>query len=186
VTRIPFLISLILVGTNAYASDGFEGVRCGSDVAHVLMGRRMPNERVQAFETRHRPLGLKELGADQISDELSAENWRICGSEFVLLVDSADMIRDVLSLPNHSRRFPEFSGICATRGRPTPFTIEAILNAGKGRRVSDTSHYAATDQTLLPAMAAWKVDEATKKFIALDPAGLRCPRNGILTIDGGP
>ena len=180
------LISLLLVGTSAYGKDSFESVRCGSDVAHALMGGRIPNESVYGLEIRHRSLELKELGSDDVSDNLSAENWHICGSEFVLLVDQAGIIRDTISLPKHSRRAPEFSGICTKRGRPTRFSVEAILDAGKEVHESGTRHYFASDQTLLPATAAWKIDEAARKFVSLDPAGLYCPRSGILTIDGGP
>jgi hypothetical protein len=34
-------------------------------------------------------------------------------------------------------------------------------------------------------VSAWKIDEKQMKFIELKPEGLRCPRDGIITADGG-
>jgi hypothetical protein len=185
-TKALLLVSLMLAASGANAGDGFDGVRCGSDVAHVLTGRRISNERTQVLEARHRPLGLSDLPADEISDHLNSESWRICGIEFVLLVDSTDVIRDVLALPGHSRRTPEFSGMCTMRNRRTSYTVEAILDAAERGSMTGPAHYSPSGQTLLPAIAAWKIDETNVKFVALDPTALRCPRSGIAAIDGGP
>jgi hypothetical protein len=38
---------------------------------------------------------------------------------------------------------------------------------------------------LLPAVAAWKIDEKQVKFVELKTEGLRCSRDGIVTADGG-
>ena len=34
---------------------------------------------------------------------------------------------------------------------------------------------------MLPAVIAWKIDEKQKKFVKLQPEGLRCSRDGITT-----
>ena len=44
-------------------ADGFDSVRCGSDVRKALLGRKMSNEKIVAIEERHKDLGLKDLGA---------------------------------------------------------------------------------------------------------------------------
>ena len=49
------------------AADGFESVRCGSDVRKAMVGRKVSNERVVVIEERHKDLGLKDLGADELS-----------------------------------------------------------------------------------------------------------------------
>jgi hypothetical protein len=38
---------------------------------------------------------------------------------------------------------------------------------------------------MLPALSAWKIDEKQKKFVELQTEGLRCSRDGIITVDGG-
>ena len=54
---------LLLLGGSAYAKDGFESVRCGSDIPNALLGKRMDNEPVAKIERRHKDLGLKDLGS---------------------------------------------------------------------------------------------------------------------------
>jgi hypothetical protein len=86
-------ILLLVTGwlvTNAFAgSDGFSGIQCGSDIAKALTGKRMSNERIADLEKRHADLGLKDLGASEISERLSCISWLICGSEFMLLQDES-------------------------------------------------------------------------------------------------
>jgi hypothetical protein len=159
------LLLLLLVGGSANASDEFEKVRCGSDVPKALIGRRAPNERVVVLEERYKSLGLKDLGADQISDHLSSINWLICGAEYVLLED--DFVRDVLPFPPHSKSAPAFSGICQVNGRDLPDIIIAVLNFAPGKEP-------------LTASAAWRIDQKRAKFIKVSTDGLLCPRSGIV------
>jgi hypothetical protein len=56
---------------NQTNADGFESVRCGSDVRKALLGRKMSNEKIVVLEERHKDLGLKDLGASEISDHSS-------------------------------------------------------------------------------------------------------------------
>jgi len=90
-TGLKFGFLLLVTGllvTNAFGgSDGFSDIQCGSDIAKALTGKRMSNERIADLEKRHADLGLKDLGADEISDRLSCISWLICGSEFMLLQD---------------------------------------------------------------------------------------------------
>jgi hypothetical protein len=57
-------------------------------------------------------------------------------------------------------------------GKDTSGTILAVLKNEKG-----------ADR--LSAAAAWQIDERAKKFVPLSPEGLRCPRDGVITADGG-
>lgn len=166
------LLPLLLVSATAHALDGFEKVVCGSDIPQALIGQRTSNEAVAAIERRHAALGLKDLGGGEVSDHLFSGSWRICGSEFVLLVDDHSMIRDVLPFPPHSKTAPGFSGSCEADGKAVAGTIIAVLNSEPG---------AAT----LAAKAAWKIDEQSAKFTKLPTESLRCPRDGIFTADGG-
>ena len=137
-------------------SDGFSDIRCGADdVAKALIGKKMSNERVADLEKRHEDLGLKDLGATEISERLSCISWLICGSEFMLLQDNL-IVRDVLKVPAHSKKSPLFIGTCDINGKETKASVAAILDAA-------TESGAPT----LPAKIAWKIDEKKGKFVSL-------------------
>ena len=156
------------------SSDGFSAIRCGTDdVAKALIGKKMSNERIVVLEKRHEDLGLKDLGASEISDRLSCISWLICGSEFMLLEDKSS-VRDVLKVPAHSKKSPQFIGTCEIDGKESKTIVVAILDNETG-----------SDAPTLPARIAWKIDERNAKFVSLSAEGLRCPRSGIITSDGG-
>jgi hypothetical protein len=170
---ILLLVTSLLV-TNAFAgSDGFTGIQCGSDIAKALTGKRMSNERVADLEKRHADLGLKDLGASEISDRLSCISWLICGTEFMLLQDES-IARDVLKVPPHSKTSPLFFGRCEMSGKESKDIVVAILDNEK-----DTS------ASVLTAKVAWKIDQKEMKFVSVPVEGLRCPRSGVITSDGG-
>ena len=171
---ILILASLLFFQSAFAGSDGFSAIRCGAnDIAKALIGKKMSNERIVDLEKRHEDLGLKDLGATEISDQLSCISWLICGSEFMLLEDEST-VRDVLKVPAHSKKSPLFIGTCDINGKATKAIVVAILN-------TETESGAAT----LPAQIAWKMDEKKTKFVSLSTEGLRCPRSGIITLDGG-
>ena len=126
---------------------------------------------VAVLEERHKDLGLKDLGASEISDRLYAISWRICGEEYVLLEDK-DVVRDVLKFPKHSKDSPQFIGSCQLNGHDVPGTAIGVLKN-------------ETSVETLPAMIAWKIDNKQAKFVELQIEGLRCSRDGIITADGG-
>lgn len=163
--------ALLLCGNPCHAADGFSSVRCGSDVPKSLIGRTMSNEPVAAIEQRHKDLGLRDLGGSEISDRLFLISWQICGDEYALLEEN-DVVRDVLRFPRHSKDSPAFLGSCRKNGNETSGTIIAVLrNEKKARSLSAT--------------AAWKIDEKAARFVELSPEGLQCPRDGVITSDGG-
>jgi hypothetical protein len=54
-------ILIALMGcSHAYARDGFEKVRCGSDIAKALIGQRGSNEPVMTIERRHKDLATQK------------------------------------------------------------------------------------------------------------------------------
>ena len=156
----------------AAVADEFKNVKCGGDIAKALIGQRSVNERVVVIEKRNQALGLKHLGADETSDQLSSINWLICGKEFIMLVDRKGLVRDVIEFPPHSKTSPAYSGSCKLNGQELPDIFEAVLNAK-----------VAGDE--LPALSAWKIDLDAAKFVKAPTAGLRCPRDGVYTVDGG-
>ncbi len=167
-------ISLFFFHSAFAGSDGFSAIRCGADdIAKTLIGKKMSNERIVDLEKRHEDLGLKDLGAQEISERLSCISWLICGSEFMLLQDKLT-VRDVLKVPAHSKKSPLFIGTCDTNGKEAKAIVVAILDA-------ETESGAPT----LPAKIAWKIDEKQGKFVSLSAEGLRCPRSGISSVDGG-
>jgi hypothetical protein len=168
---VSFLTVMLVCPWGVYASDGFESVHCGSDVRKALLGRTMSNERVVVLEAKHKDLGLKDLGASEISDQLSLISWLICGDEYVLL-EERNIVRDVLKFPKHSTDMPQFVGPVQIHGQEQPGTAIGLLKNEKGVEI-------------LPVVAAWKIDEKEKKFVKLATEGLRSSRDGIITIDGG-
>jgi len=171
-TSIAFVTAGFFCGHGHCASDGFSAVKCGADVPGSLIGKAMPNERVAVLESRHKDLQLHDLGGTDISDDLFLASWNICGEEFELL-EKQETVRDVLKAPAHSKDSPLFIGTCQHAGAPVAGTIVAVLDNKPG---------AAT----LAADKAWKIDAKDLKFVALNTAGLACPRDGIVTSDGGP
>ena len=156
--------------TSIYGADGFDSVRCGSDVRKALVDRTMPNEKAVLIEERHKDLGLKDLGGTEISDRLFLISWRICGEEYALLEDQG-VVRDVLEFPKHSKDSPEFIGACQLNGHDVPGTAIGVLKNENGVEI-------------LPAVIAWKIDDKQMKFVKLQTEGLRCSRDGIITADG--
>jgi hypothetical protein len=174
------LPSLLLVCGEAFcapAPDGFSGLRCGADIPKALRGRFMPDGAVATIENRHKDLGLKDLGADELEKGWSLISWRICGDEFMLILDDRSGIRDVLKVPPHSRSTPESTGPCKMNGADVPGTVVAILDKRAGG--------AEAGRADLPATVAWRVDEKKGQVIPLPTAGLLCSRVGISTVDGG-
>jgi hypothetical protein len=170
--KILAAIAFLFLFCGNCLADGFANVKCGADIAKALIGQRMSNEPVVTIENRHRALDLKDLGADEISDNLSSVSWLICGHEFMLLIDRKDLVRDVLPFPAHSKTSPAFSGMCQIAGRDNKDIIVAVLN-----------NQAGTDP--LTAQAAWKIDQRNARFVKISTDALLCPRNGIITTDGG-
>jgi hypothetical protein len=167
-----FILTLpVFCTSNICAADGFDSVRCGSDVRKALLGRKMSNEKIAVLEERYKELGLKDLGGTEISDRLFLISWRICGAEYVLLEDK-DVVRDVLKFPEHSKSSPQFIGSCQSNGHDVPGSAIGVLKNEEGVE-------------MLPAMAAWRIDEKQMKFVKLQTEGLRCSRDGIITADGG-
>ena len=117
-------------------------------------------------EGKYRSLGLKYLGADETSDQLSSINWLICGSEYIMLVDRKGLVRDVIAFPAHSKKSPAFSSYCKLNGKDLPDIFVGVLNAE-----------VTGDQ--LPALSVWKIDLKGAKFVKASTDGLRCPRNAI-------
>ena len=155
----------------SYASDGFGSVRCGADIPKALIGRTLSNERVAVVEARHKDLGLHDLGGYEVSDRLFLSSWQICGDEYVLL-EEKNVVRDTLKFPRHSKDSPEFIGTCRMSGKEVSGTIVAVLKNENGAES-------------LAATAAWKIDAKGTKFVSLPTEGLRCPRDGVITSDGG-
>lgn len=171
IVAIFILIVLLFCWSDVSDADGFDSVRCGSDVGKALIGRTMPNEKVVATEERHKDLGLKDLGGTEISDRSFLMSWQICGDEYALLEDKG-VVRDVLKFPKHSKDSPQFIGSCQLNGRDVPGTIIGVLKNEAGVE-------------MLPAVFAWKIDDKQTKFVELKTEGLRCSRDGIITADGG-
>ena len=166
------LVLPLFCGSSICAANGFDSVRCGSDVRTALLGRKMSNERIVVLQERHKDLGLKDLGGTEISDRIFLISWQICGEEYVLLEDQKNVVRDVLKFPKHSKDSPEFIGSCQLNGHDLPGTAIGVLKDEAGVE-------------LLPATTAWKIDDKQVKFVKLQTEGLRCSRDGINTSDGG-
>ena len=47
----------------------------------------MSNEKIVILEEKHKDLGLKDLGGQDLSGSVFLVSWLICGDEYVLLED---------------------------------------------------------------------------------------------------
>ena len=166
------LVLLLFCAGAISPDDGFSNIRCGSDIPKALIGRKMTNERVVIIENRHKDLALKNLGALEISDKLFSISWKICGNEYMLLEDGNSVVRDVLKIPEHSKRWPLAIGECQINGTKVSESIVAILDNEAG-------------MATLSAKVAWKIDEKGISFVKISTEGLSCSRDGIITEDGG-
>jgi hypothetical protein len=183
---LGILMFFVLICSEAEARDAFDAIKCGIDIPKTLIGKTMMDGKIVAIEGRHKNIGLVDLGADEISDRLQMVSWRICGSDYNILVDGNDIIHDVLPFPDHSRSTPEFGGICHIDGKDAPQSIVALLDNKTGFDANIEHHYSPGDGTYLSALAAWGIDEKRAKFVKIPVEGLRCPRSGINSVDGGP
>ena len=153
-------------------ADEFQKVKCGADIPKALIGQHSPPQRIVVLEKKYAALGLKHMGADEISDRLNSISWMICGAEYMVLVDRSGLVGDAVAFPAHSKASPAFSGLCQAKGRNLPDIIVAVLDG-------------ASTADLLPVQAAWKIDKPRAKFVKMPAEGLLCPRSGIYTVDGG-
>ena len=158
-------------GQSAFA-DEYQGLHCGDDITKAMIGKRTVNAPIVEIEKKYRAIGLKNLGGDEISDNLSSVGSMICGSEYIELIDRKGIVRDALAFPQHSKTQPAFSGFCQVNGKDLPDVIVGVLDGS-----------AAGD--LLPVKTAWKIDQKQVKFVAISGEGMLCPKEGIYTVDGG-
>ena len=131
----------------------------------------MSNENIVVLEQKHKDLGLKDLGASEISDRITVISWRICGDEYILLEEN-EVVRDVLKFPEHSKASAQFVGSCQLNDHDLAGTAIGVLKNEPGVE-------------MLPAVAAWKIDDKHMKFVQLQTDGLRCSGDGIITADDG-
>jgi hypothetical protein len=173
VRRFAFILaSIYFAGGQIAFADEFQKVRCGADIPKALIGQHGPAQRIVVLEKKYAALGLKHLGADEMSDRLSSVNWLICGNEFMLLVDRGGLVSDAVPFPPHSRASPAFSGICQSGRKDLPDIFVGTLDG-------------ASKADLLPVVTAWKIDKPRARFVKVPSGNLLCPRSGIYTVDGG-
>jgi len=175
--RKYIIIFLLCVAacSSAFAADEFDDVKCGSDISKALIGKHSPNERVVILEKRHSDIGLKDLGAIEISARLSLVSWRICGNEYAELINTkSQIVRDILLIPSHSLSLPEsFVEGCRVGDKKISEAVIAILDNSQGRKPSGY-----LDQVDLPARTAWKIDERQEKFVSISTQSLSCAVSG--------
>jgi hypothetical protein len=160
------LVPLLLSCACAQAKDEFAKLRCGMDIPKALIGRRESDSPIVKTEAKYKSLGLRHLGADIVADDMNTISWRICGKEFMVL-DKRSTVADVIEFPPHSRSSPPFSGACQIKGRETKDMIVAVLDDASGKG------------DLLPAKAAWRIDEKAAKLVKMETSDLLCPRSGV-------
>jgi hypothetical protein len=171
---IIVLLSM-LASTQAWATDEFDGLKCGDDIPKAMIGKHSPNERVVVTERRHGNLDLKDIGGIEISDRLFLVSWRICGNEYAELIDTQNRhVLDVLPVPAHSLRSPEsFIEECQVGGNELPDAVIAILDNSQGQKPKGY-----LDKMMLPARVAWKIDEQHGRCVPMLTRGLSCAFGG--------
>lgn len=177
--RLTGVLMLVISVPAAHAADAFAGIKCGGDIPALLTGKEIENNYVVAVEKAHEALKLNYSGGIE-GENFFLQYWRICGNEYVLLLDlrentkgsKRDKIADVRLVPEHSKSRPQYSlGDCQANGRQVTNVLAVLENV--------------PDALLLPARWASRVNAETMKFETVPPQGLSCPRNGIASVDGG-
>jgi hypothetical protein len=165
----------VLVCVQGWAADEFDTIKCGADVPKAMVEKSSSNERVVVIEARHSNLGLKDLGGIEISDRLFLISWRICGSEYAVLLNTEKhLVRDVLPVPAHSLYSPQsFVEGCQVTSKEIPAVI-AILDNSQGQKPKGYF-----DKIMLPAKIAWKIDERQERFVPMPTQGLSCAVSGF-------
>ncbi len=152
-------ISIRCVG----AEISFSGITCTDDVAHMLIGRKMPNDRVKLTEARYKGVRLRYLGGDGLEtegDPWFLASWVICDREYLLL-QRRGVVRDVIAAPT------TFSGRgyqlldCVVDGVHLASTV--VRFAGN----SPVQHSGAI-------ASAWRIDDGLLRFVPLEGADIRC------------
>jgi hypothetical protein len=167
---LSLLLLLLALAPACRADDGFGSVTCGGDIPKALVGKKLSNEPDAKVEARHKNLALKDLGGDEITDDIFLSTWSICGGDYMLTLGHA-VVRDVLKMPAHPKGNPVFDGDCRKGNAPVPGVFVGTLVDQPG---SDW----------LPAKTAWKLDEKTGKFTSVAVDGMMCARHGIIFPDG--
>jgi len=169
---LSILAGNCLLSQDVSAADLFSKIQCGADIPKGLIGGMMGNEASASVEARHKALGLKDLGGEELTGGLFLSSWRICGDDYMMILDKRSVVRDALKFPPHSKASPEFTGTCRVNGKKVPGEIVAVLINQAGAEY-------------LAAKFAWRIDPKTAKFVKLATEGMDCPRSGISTADGG-
>jgi hypothetical protein len=159
--KLHLLCLLVLtLACGTAAAEGFDGLTCGMDLAKALKGRHLPDEPSNTTDAKHKDIGLKGLGADEL--DWGSEVWmKMCGATYAMLVDQKALIRDVLKVPAEPGATLAFEGSC--KGGPKDHEVIAVVEDKAG----------ATD---LPAKAAWMIDDAKKRYASVPSEGMLCPR----------
>jgi hypothetical protein len=121
----------------------------------------MPNEKVASIEARHPNLGLKDLGAYEVSDKLFLIIWRICGNQYVLL-EQGTRVKAVLKIPEQFKNSGD-AIICSPVGDVSSDTIVAVPSS-------------VQTKTSIRSQAAWRVDEKKVSFVPVTTKPLDCQR----------
>jgi hypothetical protein len=161
----------VLFCVQARAADEFDAIKCGTDIPNTMVRKHSPNRQVVVTEARHWNLGLKDLGGTEISAQLFVVSWRICGSEYAVLLNTKkSLVRDVLTVPAHSLLSPEsLFAKCQIASKEIPDDVIAILDNSQGQKPKG-----AFEEIMLPAKMAWKIDERQERFVPMPPQGLSC------------
>ena len=134
------------------------------------------------IELAHQDIRLRQTGVSIVNDSLFLNGWSMCGQDYHVL--QTTVVEDVLRLPPHSVRQPEFIGVCTRDGKPERWSVVAVLDNPTSFRQGMMPR-SPIDTLPYPAIAAWHLDEIAKRFVPIEPRGLRCPRWGIITRDAG-
>ena len=167
------VLLLMVCGAQALAKDGFEKVSCNADIPKALIGQRVTNERIVTIEARHKDLHLKDLGATESSGSVTTISWSICGKVFVLLEQNRDpsTVYDAVEVQTPSEDDLLLDGSCKLNGKEMNDTVVAVLNWPPG---SNPLKLRVPENKMVPATAAWRIDEGIRKFVKVSPDGLLC------------
>jgi len=163
--------------SEASAGDEFNGIKCGDDIAKIMVGKQTNDANLVATEKRHFELKLKGLGGDgDVNDPYALTFWQICGNDYVFLLGRSPenkplVIKDILAFPTLAQGEHRFGpSSCKVNKQEIPEVL-AILKGDPAQQES------------LPAAHAWTVDSKGMKFTSVPSENLTCPTTGIVVAE---
>jgi hypothetical protein len=159
------LAYLLFLAAWVWANESLKSVDCKNFSASDLIGKQTPRVDLSSRSEIKRGPEVVNFGATRLSNpRFAVETWQVCRNNVWLLTEVENretVVRDVQTIPNHSKEEILYTGDCEYRGRPIEDTVGVLRFDSLAKE--------------LPAVETWTIDWPAKKFRAQNAEGVACP-----------